>query len=268
MRVALGQFNATLDKAANLARMTAMAEEARAAGAELVVFPEGAMVSFEPVRSLAQDAEPLDGPFLARLAEAARSNQVAVVAGLFESIPGSDRVYNTVVALAGDGQLIGSYRKIHLFDAFGHCESEHIEAGAGETLLFRLGGLTFGVETCYDIRFPELSCQLAAQGADVILLPAAWVFGLLKESHWEILVRARAIENTLYMAAAGQAGKSYSGSSMLVDPMGVPLAKAAETEQVITGEVERERVDAVRRKLPSREHVRPDIYRRWALVAR
>jgi deaminated glutathione amidase len=268
MRVALGQFTASLDKTANLARMAGMAGEAGAAGAELVVFPEGAMVSFEPPRSLAPDAEPLDGPFLAGLAEAARANRVAVVAGVFESIPGSDRVYNTVVALGSEGDLLGCYRKIHLFDAFGHRESDRIEAGGGETLIFRLGGLTFGVETCYDVRFSELSSQLAAQGADVILLPAAWVSGLLKESHWEILVRARAIENTLYVAAAGQVGTGYSGSSMLVDPMGVPVARAGETERMITGEVERERVEAVRRKLPSREHVRPDIYRRWALVAR
>ncbi|MBJ7598835.1 MAG: hydrolase [Candidatus Nephthysia bennettiae] len=268
MRIALGQFNASLDKNANLARMAAMAGEARAAAAELVLFPEGAMVSFEPVRSLAQDAEPLDGPFVAGLAQAARANRVAVVAGLFESIPGSDRVYNTVVAVGSGGELIGSYHKIHLFDAFGYRESERIEAGAGDTLGFRLGGLNFGVETCYDVRFPELSSQLAAQGADVILLPAAWVFGLLKESHWEILVRARAIENTLYVAAAGQVGKGYSGSSMLVDPMGVAVASAGETEQLIIGEVERERVEAVRRKLPSRDHVRPDVYRRWALVAR
>jgi predicted amidohydrolase len=268
MRIALGQFHASLDKNANLARMAAMAGEARAAAAQLVLFPEGAMVSFEPVRNLAPEAEPLDGPFVAGLAEAARANRVAVVAGLFESIAGSDRVYNTVVALGADGELIGSYRKIHLFDAFGHRESERIEPGAGDTLIFRLGDLTFGVETCYDVRFPELSTQLAGQGADVILLPAAWVFGLLKESHWEILVRARAIENTVYLAAAGQVGQGYTGSSMLVDPMGVPAARAGETDELIFGEVERERVAAVRQKLPSRDHVRPDIYRRWALVPR
>ena len=268
MRVALGQMTATADKDANLARMTAICAEAREAGADLVVLPEGAMVSFEPPRSLAPEAEPLDGPFVSGLAAAAQQNGLCVVAGVFETIPDSDRVYNTVVALGRDGLLIGRYRKIHLFDAFGHRESERIQAGEGQTLVFGLGGLRIGVETCYDVRFPELSGQLAAEGADAIVLPAAWVHGLLKESQWEVLVRARAIENTVYVAAAGQVGNGYSGSSMLVDPMGVAVARAGETEELVVGEMYRERVEAVRQKLPSRQHVRPDIYSRWALVPR
>lgn len=237
-------------------------------GAELVLFPEGAMVSFEPLRSLAPDAEPLDGPFVDGLAKAARENGLTVVAGIFESVPGSDRVYNTVVVLSADGSLLGCYRKIHLFDAFGHMESDRIEPGSGETLVFRQNDLSFGVETCYDVRFPELSSQLAAEGADVILLPAAWVHGLLKESQWEVLIRARAIENTVYLAAAGQVGAGYSGSSMVVDPMGVVVTRGGETEQVIAGDIDPERVQAVRLKVPSRKHIRPDVYRRWALVAR
>ena len=225
-------------------------------GAELVLFPEGSMVSFEPLRSLAPDGEPLDGPFVDGLARAARENGLTVVAGIFESVPGSERVYNTIVALGADGVLLGCYRKIHLFDAFGH------------TLVFRQNDLSFGVQTCYDVRFPELSGRLAGEGADAILLPAAWVHGLLKESQWEVLVRARAIENTVYVAAADQVGAGYSGSSMLVDPMGVAVARGGETEQVIAGEIDPQRVQAVRQKLPSRKHVRPDVYRRWALVAR
>jgi predicted amidohydrolase len=191
-----------------------------------------------------------------------------VVAGIFESVPGSERVYNTIVALGADGVLLGCYRKIHLFDAFDHMESERIEPGSGDTLVFRQNDLSFGVQTCYDVRFPELSGRLAAEGADAILLPAAWVHGLLKESQWEVLVRARAIENTVYVAAADQVGAGFSGSSMLVDPMGVAVARGGETEQVIAGEIDPQRVQAVRQKLPSRKHVRPDVYRRWALVAR
>ena len=268
MRVALGQFGASSDKAANLSRMVTMAGRARALGADLVLFPEGAMVAFDPGRSLAPAAEPLEGPFVGGLAHAAREHRLTVVAGVYETVPGSERVYNSVVALGADGSLIGFYRKIHLFDAFGYRESDRIEPGAGETLIFEQGGLTFGIETCYDVRFPELSRHLADQGAQVILLPAAWVHGLLKESHWQVLVRARAIENTVYVAAAGQVGAPYSGSSMLVDPMGVAVAAAGEDEEVVAAEVDPRRVEAVRRKLPSREHVRPDIYRGWALVPR
>jgi predicted amidohydrolase len=268
MRIALGQFGASADKAANLRRMIGMVRQARSMAANLVVFPEGAMVNFDPDRSLGPVAEPLDGPFVEGLAGAARDNGLTVVAGLYETVPGSDRVHNTVVALAPDGTLLGFYRKIHLFDAFGYRESDRIQAGEGDTLVFRQGELTFGVETCYDVRFPELSRHLADRGAQVILLPAAWVHGLLKESHWQVLVRARAIENTLYVAAAGQVGAPYSGSSMLVDPMGIAVVAAGETDQLVAGDVDPERVEAVQRKLPSREHVRPDVYRRWQLVPR
>jgi predicted amidohydrolase len=268
MRVALGQFASSVDKADNLRRMLGMVSRAGSMGAELVVFPEAAMVSFEPDRSLAAEAEPLDGPFVKTLAEAAQDEGVSIVAGIFETVPGNERVYNTVVVLAVAGGLVGWYRKIHLFDAFGYRESERMEPGPGDVLLFRQGDLTFGVETCYDLRFPELSCHLAGQGAQVILLPAAWVRGPLKEDHWETLLRARAIENTVYVAAAGQASSRYAGSSMVVDPMGVAVVRAGESEQLITGDLDAERLAAVRRKLPSRENVRPDVYRRWSLVTR
>jgi predicted amidohydrolase len=117
------------------------------------------------------------------------------------------------------------------------------------------------------VRFPELSRHLAARGAEVILLPAAWVHGLLKESHWEVLVRARAIENTVYVAAAGLTGRPYTGSSMLVDPMGVPIARAGEGEGLVMGEVDPERLRAARRTNPSLEHARPDVYAGWTVAA-
>ena len=156
--------------------------------------------------------------------------------------------------------MLGFYRKIHLFDAFGINESDDIAPGDGRVLLFRVGDIVCGVETCYDVRFLELSRHLADEGAHVILLPAAWYHGLLKESHWEILLRARAIENTLYVAAAGVVGGGFSGSSMVVDPMGVPIVMIGESEGVIAGDVHLERIQHVRSKLPSREHRRPDIY--------
>lgn len=264
MRIALGQFNAGADKEVNLRCLADLATQAKVARAELVLFPEGAMAHFAPDRSLAPVAESLDGPFVGRLSRIARDTGLVIIAGMYESIPGHDRVYNTVITLRADGSMLGYYRKIHLFDAFGYRESDRIEPGIGETLIFSVGGVSYGVQTCYDIRFPELSRHLAERGADVFLLPAAWVHGLLKESHWEILVRARAIENTVYVAAAGQVGGVYSGSSMLVDPMGVPVTRMGEFEGIITGDVDHGRIRHVREALPSREHVRADIYRDWA----
>jgi len=264
MRIALAQLGAGPDKQANLQRMVAATGEAARAGAGLVLFPECAMAALPPEQSLVPLAEGLDGPFVAALARAARGGDLAVVAGMFETAQDDDRVYNTVVALDAGGELLGAYRKIHLYDAFGYRESDRMLPGDGDTLVFSLDGIAFGVQTCYDVRFPELSRHLVARGAEVLLLPAAWVHGLLKESHWEILVRARAIENTAYVAAAGQTLRRYSGSSMLVDPMGVPVARAGEGEGLVVGEVDQERLHAVRRTNPSLEHVRPEVYARWA----
>jgi predicted amidohydrolase len=263
MKIALAQITAGADSAANLDRIGDLTARAAAAGARLVLFPEAAMASLPPDSSLAAVAEPLDGPFVSGLADAARRHGLAVVAGMYESIPGDDRVHNTVVALAADGSLLGAYRKIHLYDAFGERESDRIRAGDGETLRFEVEGTAFGVQTCYDVRFPEVTRHLVARGAQVVLLPAAWVRGLLKESHWETLVRARAIECTCYVAAAGMVSRQHCGSSMLVDPMGVPIARAGELEALVVGEVDGERVAAVRRTNPSLANARPDVYSRW-----
>jgi predicted amidohydrolase len=263
MRVALAQLSAGPDKDANLRRMLELTAEAAGGGAALVVFPECSMTGFPTPSNVAAVAEPLDGPSVRALAGAARRHGLAVVAGLHESIAGDERVFNTVVALDRAGASLGAYRKVHLYDAFGYRESDRIRRGGGDTLVFSLGGVIFGVETCYDLRFPELSRELAGRGAAVILLPAAWVQGPLKESHWEILLRARAIENTVYMAAAGMTGSTHIGCSMLVDPMGVPVARAGEGEALVFGDVDLERVSAVRRTNPSLENARPDVYARW-----
>lgn len=265
MRIALGQFTVSRDKEINGRRMEEFAAQAAGLGSDLILFPEGAMADYANTDGVSAVAETLDGPFVRRLAAAARASGVIVVAGMYESIPGSERVYNTVVALGADGALLGAYRKIHLFDSFGVKESDRIEPGNGDVVLFSAGDVVCGIETCYDVRFPELSRHLADEGAQVILLPAAWFHGLLKESHWETLVRTRAIENTVYVAATDCVGGAYSGSSMLVDPMGVPIVMIGENEGVVAGDVRLERLAHVRRTLPSREHVRPDIYRSWQL---
>jgi len=267
MRVALGQFGAGADKRENLERIGRFAAQAARAGAGLIVFPEAAMAGGAPGADLAPHAEPLDGPFATGLADAARRNAIAVVAGMFE--PGSpERVYNTVVAFGPDGAMLGSYRKIHLYNAFGGRESDRIQPGDGTTLVFELGGLSIGVMTCYELRFPEMARQLAERGAQLLLLPAAWVRGPLKEMHWETLARARAIENTVYLATCGQVSDRYCGLSAIYDPMGVMIVSAGETEGIATGEVSPERLEAVRRTNPSLAMRRPDLYAAWQPVRR
>jgi predicted amidohydrolase len=267
MRIALGQFGATPDKGKNVERMASFAAQAARGGAELVVFPEAAMVGAGPGADLTPFAEALDGPFVAALADAARRNGIAVVAGMFEPGDGG-RVYNTVVAVGADGSLLGSYRKIHLYDAFGDRESARIQPGDGPTMVFPLAGFKVGVMTCYELRFPEIARHLAERGAEVLLLPAAWVRGPAKELHWETLARARAIENTAYVAACGQVSDRYCGLSAIYDPMGIAVVSGGETEELVVGDVSRERLETVRAKNPSLAMRRPDVYATWEPVRR
>lgn len=261
MKVGVVQMAAGRDKTANLCALRAATEEAARAGAELVVAPEAAMHTFGTAADgpLAAVAEPLDGPFGSGLADLASASGVTVVAGMFESAsddPG--RAYNTVVAV-GPAGLLGRYRKLHLFDALGWVESDRLAPGAlDDTALptFDLGGFTVGIMTCYDVRFPELARAYADKGVTLLALPSAWVAGPLKEDQWLTLVRARAIETTAYVVAAGQCAPEYVGHSLVVDPAGVSLLQLGEAASTGLADVVPERVAAVRARMPSLRHRR------------
>jgi predicted amidohydrolase len=265
MRVALCQLPVSSEPAVNLGRVQAAVADAASQGAGLAVFPEATLARFGS--DLRAAAEPLDGPFCRGLSMAARDAGVAVVAGTFEPAPGG-RVYNTVVAYDAAGDLAASYRKIHLYDALGQRESELVAAG-DEPVLCHLGGLCVGIMTCYDVRFPELARVLAAGGAELIVLPAAWAAGLFKEEHWVTLVRARAIENTVWVAAAGQVpdpaepasgAPTGIGRSMLVDPMGAVRIDLGPGRGIAVGDVDSGVTAQVRAVLPSLEHRREDVF--------
>ncbi len=263
MLVAVVQFTATPDKAANRDQAAAAVRAAAGRGADLVVLPEAAMLPFgRPDESLAGAAEPLDGAFVGALCAAAGTG-ATVLAGLFEAVPGDDHVFNTVVAVDAGG-LRGRYRKVHLFDALGWRESDRLRAGdpADPLLTLEVGDQNVGVLTCYDLRFPEIGRALADSGATLLAVPAAWVAGPLKEDHWVTLARARAIENTCYLAGAGQGPPTYAGRSLIVDPMGVVIAQRGEQDGVAVAEVSAQRVSEVRAQLPSLEH------RRFAVTPR
>jgi predicted amidohydrolase len=258
MRIAIAQFTANLDPGVNREEIRKLTADAASGGAELVVFPEAAARDFGPPgEPLAPFGEPLDGPFAGTLAQLARKHRMVVVAGMLESVHGSStHVYDTVIAVGPHGELLGSYRKLHLFDAFGHHESSRIRPGDGRTLLFQHGAFKFGVLTCYDLRFPELARELVDQGAGVLLVPAAWVQGPLKEDHWVTLARARAIENTCYLLGSGQVGNIYCGRSLVVDPLGVVVAALGDRPGVAVAEIGAERIAEVRARLPSLQHRR------------
>ncbi|GAA4584280.1 carbon-nitrogen hydrolase family protein [Planotetraspora phitsanulokensis] len=258
-RIALCQIPVDHDPKTNLE--TVREALARAAGADLAVFPESTLTRFG--RGVTEAAEPLDGPFVTGLAEAAREHGTAVIAGVFEPAEGG-RVYNTAVALDRTGRLVGAYRKIHLFDSFGARESEIVAPGDAPVVV-ELAGLRVGLITCYDIRFPELARQLVDQGADAFAVIAAWGSGPMKEDHWVTLARARAIENTTWTVAVGQAPNPSArdsfgvGRSMLIDPMGAVRHDLGPGHAVQVGEIDPGLTESVRRTLPSLEHRRLGI---------
>jgi predicted amidohydrolase len=255
MRAAVVQMAASDDKAANLARLSDLVRRAADEGAELVVGPEAVMHDFgRPDQPLAPVAEPLDGPFVTSLHRLASELSITVVAGMFETASG-ERVHNTVVAVDSSG-LLGAYRKMHLFDALGWVESDRLAPGDGELLVLALGGVTLGVQTCYDLRFPELTRALVDRGVDVLLLPAAWVAGPMKEQQWKTLVAARAIESTAYAVTASQSPPRYVGSSRVLDPMGEVVAAVATTEGFAVADLLPERIAEVRKAVPSLQHRR------------
>jgi len=265
MRIGLVQMAAGEDKVANLAALVEGVTRLADAGADLVVAPEAAMHGFgAPDQPLAPVAEPLDGPFVTGLRDASRRHGDTVLAGMFEPVESdSSRAYNTVVAVGPDGALRGRYRKQHLFDALGWMESKRLEPGAPQDrLVFSVGEFSVGVLTCYDLRFPELARALADDGATLLAVPSAWVAGPLKEDEWATLVRSRAIENVLYVAAADQPAPTYAGHAMVVDPFGVVLASMDEAAGITTADVELARVESCRAKMPSLSH------RRWSVVPR
>ena len=251
--IAVAQFAPTTDAGTNLARIGELATTAVGRGAQLVVFPEYSSY-FAPV--LGQDfvdaAQALDGPFVRGLRELATQLHIHVVAGLVERIDEPARFSNTLVAVSPAGDLIATYRKLHLYDAFGDTESKWVRPGDVEPpRLFDFGGFTVGLQTCYDLRFPEITRRLVDSGATLVLVPSEWVRGPLKEHHWRTLITARAIENTLYVAAADHTPPIGVGNSMIVDPMGVEIASIGEVTDVAVAVISPARVEQVRAVNPA-----------------
>jgi predicted amidohydrolase len=251
LNIAVVQVASSLDPAENRAALGVVADVcAERPKPHLVVFPEVMMRDFgKPGSDVAEFAEDLDGPFVQRLTDLARTHQVTIIAGMFERSDDPGRPYNTLVVVDADG-LRASYRKIHLYDSFGYKESERLLAGAVEPAVVQVGGVGVGLMTCYDLRFPELARALVDRGAEVLAVPAAWVAGPGKVEHWRTLLKARAIENTVYVAAAGQPGPRYTGHSMIVTPRGTSV-EVGDEDLFVTSTVDRAHLDEVRAENPS-----------------
>jgi len=245
VHVAVCQFAPTTDRAENRTRVAELTADAAARGARVVVFPEYSSYFVDPMdHTLTENAENLDGAFVRALQVTASAHAMTVVAGVVEAA--GERVRNTLVAVDESG-IRAIYRKQHLYDAFGQTESDWIAAGdTGTAQTFDVGGLRFGLMTCYDLRFPEVARTLVDAGAEVLVVPAEWVRGPLKEHHWTTLLAARAIENTAFVVAADHPAPVGVGRSQIIDPQGIVLAGLASGEGIASASLDRADLDRVR----------------------
>lgn len=260
MRISVGQFRPTGVAAENVATMERLAGTAKDDGAELILFPEESMFTVRHVAGSFPEAVDAGwSSFVRDLTRIAAELEIAIVAGGYEP-SGTDRPFNTLVAVDASGRIVDTYRKMHLYDAFRYKESDTITPGAKDLSIAELGGLRFGMMTCYDLRFPEVSRALAVGGADVLLVPAAWFTGDHKIEHWQTLLKARAVENTVWVVAAGTRSDNTIGHSAIMDPLALPVAHLGEEDEgIATAEVTRERIDEVRSFLPVLANRRTDI---------
>src|SRR5215213_1077007 len=270
MRAAAVQLTSTPDFDRNLEAADRLTRDAAARGAELVVLPEKWPVLGTPEQTAAA-AQPLDGPALAWARAVAGELGIDLVAGsIAERVDGAERGANTCVHVGPDGEDRAVYRKIHMFDVevggTTYRESEHEAPGDEVVLSEAADGTGLGITICYDLRFPELYRELALAGAKVLTVASAFTETTTRE-HWEVLLRARAIEDQCYVVAANQWGEHVpglrtGGRSMIVDPWGVVLATAPDAETVVVADLDLDRLESIRTTLPSLANRRPEAYRR------
>ena len=271
LRVACVQLTAGSDKAANLEKAERLVARAATLGAELVALPEKWNLVGDP-EALHAGAETLEqGESVCAMSAWAKGHGIVLVGGsIVERRDGHEKLSNTSLVFDTGGKLVARYRKIHLFDVEvgGHVyrESEAEEPG-DEVVVAEAGGWKIGLTVCYDLRFPELFRLLALAGAELVTVPANFTQRTGMD-HWQVLLRARAIENALYVVAPGQigeptAGRPSYGRSLVVDPWGTVLAQAPDRETVVLAELERSRIGEIRSRLPALAQRRPDIYRRF-----
>lgn len=268
MIAAAVQLTSTADRERNLETADRLTRAAAAAGASLVLLPEKWAVLGTPEETAA-GAEPFDGPALRWAGAVARELGIDLVAGsIAERVPGQGKGSNTSVHFGPDGEVHATYRKMHMFDVEvggrTYRESDHEQPGDDIVLTRTADGAELGMTVCYDLRFPELFRILAVRGARVLTVPAAFTLATTRE-HWEVLLRARAIEDQCFVVAANQIGEHApgirsGGRSMIVDPWGVVLAQAPDTETFITAELDFERLEEIRRSVPSLANRRPQSY--------
>lgn len=247
MKIRATQFAVHDDPQKNLSFIDSEVDAAATDGIRMIVLPEGLIArSPDDDNYAVRSAQQLNGPFVHKLCEL--SKRGVAIAGTFH-IAHEQQVLN--MALVFDhGEVIQRYDKLHLYDAFNSKESEHVTAGTSPPSTFAIDDVEVGIITCYDVRFPEIARDLALQGADLVLVPAAWVRGPLKEDHWRSMLIARALENTMYVVGCGEASSRNVGMSVAIDPLGVILARTVNCVDRIDVEIDLEHLQRARTALP------------------
>lgn len=269
--VALVQMKSSENKDENLRLSLNYIKEAAKKKASLICFPEFQMAfspNYQSAKQLTKLAESVNGGnFVFTLCSAAKRNKINVVATIYErninnsNAKNNNRVFDTAVMITNKGIIRSVYRKIHLYDALGFKESVKMMAGNIIEKPIKTAVGNVGLMICYDIRFPEMSRILTVEGANVLTVPSAWVHGIMKEEHWQTMLKARAIENGSYVIAPDQVGNIFSGRSMVVDPFGVTLIDMGNRDGMEVIEIDKSRIQKVRESLPLLNNRRTDVYR-------
>lgn len=271
---ALVQMKSSVNKELNLAYSLELINEAAKDKARLICFPEFQMAYSPPEQkpeALHKIAEKINGNFVSTLSYSAKQNKINVIATIYEIIntnKQNHKVFDTAIIINELGKLKSVYRKVHLYDALGFRESKKLVAGSIIERPTRTSVGSLGLLICYDMRFPEISRILTVNGASILASPSAWLAGFMKQEHWEIMVKARAIENGVYVIAPNQVGNIYCGHSMVIDPFGSTLADMGNREGLEIVDIDSSRIDTIRRTLPLLMNRRTDVYKNYIDVFR
>jgi len=269
--IALVQMKSSEDKEENLKLSLNFIKEASKKNADLICFPEFQM-AFSPGNQSAKQLVKLSesvngGNFVFTLCSAAKRNKINVIATIYERYTNNNnakyknRVFDTAIMINNKGIIRSVYRKVHLYDALGFKESVKMMAGDTIEKPVKTSAGNLGLMICYDVRFPEISRILTVEGANILVVPSAWVHGIMKEEHWQTMLKARAIENGSYVIAPDQVGNIFSGRSMVVDPFGISLLDMGNREGMEVIEIDKSRIQKVRELLPLLKNRRTDVYK-------
>jgi predicted amidohydrolase len=269
--IALVQMKSSEDKEENLKLSLNFIKEASKKNADLICFPEFQMAfspSDQSSKQLMKLSESVNGGnFVFKLCSAAKRNKINIIATIYERYINNsnakykNRVFDTAVMINNKGIIRSVYRKVHLYDALGFKESVKMMAGDTIEKPVKTSSGNLGLMICYDVRFPEISRILTVEGANILVIPSAWVHGIMKEEHWQTMLKARAIENGSYVIAPDQVGNIFSGRSMVVDPFGISLLDMGNREGMEVVEIDKSRIQKVRESLPLLKNRRTDVYK-------